>query len=138
MKAADCAASEFLTASPMQAMTHDRANANVSATSNPPANGTSEVCGRKPSREASTIISAITNTLRTRSATVRPASTAERAIGSERKRSITPLLKSSISPIDVWVAPNAAICSNRPGSSQLRYWPPAAAGIARPTAPPNT
>ena len=41
------------------------------------------------------------------SASVRPASTAERAIGSERKRSIRPLRRSSLSPIAVTKPPNA-------------------------------
>ena len=41
------------------------------------------------------------------SESVRPASTAERAIGSERKRSIRPLRRSSLSPIAVTKPPNA-------------------------------
>ena len=56
---------------------------------------------RQPTRNPTTIISATTNTLRTRSASVRPASTAERAIGSERNRSIRPLFMSVASPIAV-------------------------------------
>ena len=43
------------------------------------------------------IINVMTKTLRTRSAKVRPASTAERAIGNDRNRSIKPLCRSSAS-----------------------------------------
>ena len=43
--------------------------------------------------EADDAISTTTKKLRTRSASVRPTSTAERAIGSERNRSIRPLLQ---------------------------------------------
>jgi hypothetical protein len=43
--------------------------------------------------------------LRLRSATVRPASTAERAIGRLRKRSIMPLFRSCASPIEVVTPP---------------------------------
>ena len=43
----------------------------------------------------------------TTSASVRPASTAERAIGSERKRSISPLWRSSFRPSAVTNPPNA-------------------------------
>ncbi len=60
-------------------------------------------------------IKATTNTSRTRSAIVRPASTAERAIGSERNRSISPLRRSSASPTAVFTAPNATVCTKMPG-----------------------
>jgi hypothetical protein len=46
--------------------------------------------------------------LATTSASARPASTAERAIGSERKRSITPLPMSSASPTAVPMIPKAS------------------------------
>ena len=49
------------------------------------------------------------------SASVRPASTAERAIGSERKRSIRPLLRSSDSPIAVTNPPNDIVWTMIPG-----------------------
>ena len=44
-------------------------------------------------------------TLRLRSARVRPASTAERAIGRLRKRSMMPLLRSWARPIEVVMPP---------------------------------
>ena len=49
------------------------------------------------------------------SANVRPASTAERAMGSERKRSIRPLLRSSDRPIAVTKPPNAMVWAMIPG-----------------------
>jgi hypothetical protein len=48
------------------------------------------VCAEKPTRNLTPAISTITNTFRTRSAIVRPVSTAERAIGSDRNRSSKP------------------------------------------------
>ena len=60
-------------------------------------------------------MSTITNTLRTESASVRPASTAERAIGSERNRSMRPLARSSARPMPVAAAPNTAVCTKMPG-----------------------
>ena len=51
----------------------------------------------------------------TTSASVRPASTAERDIGSERKRSIRPLLRSSASPSAVTKPPNAIVWTMIPG-----------------------
>ncbi len=54
-------------------------------------------------------------TLVTTSAAVRPASTADRAMGSERKRSIRPLLRSSLSPIAVMKPPKAMLWVMIPG-----------------------
>jgi len=52
----------------------------------------------------------------TRSAPVRPRSTAERAIGSERKRSTTPAARSSVSPSPVVSEPKTAVMTMMPGS----------------------
>ena len=49
------------------------------------------------------------------SASVRPASTAERAIGSERKRSMSPLLRSSTRPRAVTKPPNDIVWTMIPG-----------------------
>ena len=51
----------------------------------------------------------------TTSASVRPASTAGRAIGSERKRSIRPLCRSSSSPSAVTNPPKAMFWTMIPG-----------------------
>ena len=49
------------------------------------------------------------------SASVRPASTAERAIGSDRKRSISPFLRSSARPRAVTKPPKDIVCTMIPG-----------------------
>jgi hypothetical protein len=69
----------------------------------------------------------------TMSATVRPASTAERAIGSERKRSVRPFCRSSVIPMPVTVPPKAIDCTRIPGSRKSTYDTP---GVW--IAPPNT
>ena len=56
-----------------------------------------------------------TNTLRDEVGERAPASTAERAIGSDRNRSIRPLCRSSARPTPVWIAPNTTVCANMPG-----------------------
>ena len=50
---------------------------------------------------------------------MRPASTAERAIGIERKRSTTPRSRSSASPTAVWVARNDTDCTKMPGQQEV-------------------
>ena len=62
------------------------------------------------------IISPKIRTLRTRSASVRPSSTAERDIGIERKRSTTPRSRSSARPMAVCVARKATDWTRIPGS----------------------
>ncbi len=49
------------------------------------------------------------------SAAVRPASTAERAIGSERNRSMMPFCRSSARPTPVCVDAKIAVCTKMPG-----------------------
>ena len=58
---------------------------------------------------------AIEPQLTTTSDAVRPASTAERAIGSERKRSIRPFFRSSLSPTAVSAPPKQIVCTRIPG-----------------------
>ena len=55
----------------------------------------------------------------TRSAAVRPSSTADRAIGSERKRSTTPALRSSVMPRPVMRAPKIAVWTMMPGHQEV-------------------
>ena len=74
-----------------------------------------------------------THTLRTGSAAVRPASTADRAIGSERKRSITPPCRSVAIPIAVVTDPNATVWMKMPGIRKFTYDSPGTL-----IAPPNT
>ena len=46
---------------------------------------------------------------------VRPAMTAERAMGSDRNRSMRPFCRSSARPIAVFTAPNATVWAKMPG-----------------------
>ena len=62
-----------------------------------------------------TSITVIERELVAMSARVRPASTAERAIGSERKRSIRPLFRSSARPSAVTKPPKAIVWTKIPG-----------------------
>ena len=64
----------------------------------------------------------------------RPARTADRAIGSERSRSMTPLLRSCASAIAVAKVANAAVWPMMPGIRKLTYPPVLAPWMA----PPNT
>ena len=70
---------------------------------------------RHPTTNPTAIIRATTKTLRTVSASVRPDSTADRAIGSAWNRSMRPLFMSVASPIAVAIAPNTTVCTKMPG-----------------------
>ena len=73
------------------------------------------VSNEKPMISPVTSRIAIESELVTTSASVRPASTAARAIGSERKRSIRPLCRSSLSPSAVTNPPKAVFWTMIPG-----------------------
>ena len=61
----------------------------------------------------------IVTSIRPVSATRRPASTAERAIGIDRSRSITPFWSSCASAMAVPKVANAALCAMIPGIRKL-------------------
>ena len=92
------------------------------------------VCTRKPTAKPTPAMSAVTKTLRAEVGDVRPASTAERAMGSERKRSSRPLCTSAARPTAVLVAPNTAVCTKMPGMRKSTYGTPPGTWMA----PPNT
>ena len=70
---------------------------------------------QKPTITPTTIITAIEIELVTTSERVRPASTAARDIGSERKRSIRPFFRSSARPIAVTKPPKDIVWTMIPG-----------------------
>ena len=72
-------------------------------------------CGRNPTSTPTVSITVSPSTLCNRSAIVRPASTAERAIGSDRKRSINPRCKSSAIPTPVVMQAKISVCTKIPG-----------------------
>ena len=69
----------------------------------------------KPTISPTTTITAIDSRLVRMSATVRPATTAHWVIGSERKRSMRPRLRSSVRLSAVTKPPNAIDCTTMPG-----------------------
>jgi hypothetical protein len=75
----------------------------------------------------------MTNTLRIRSAVVRPASAAERAMGNDRNRSSSPECRSVERPIAVVIAPNTTVWAKMPGMRKSTYGRPGTR-----IAPPNT
>ncbi|GAA2088960.1 hypothetical protein GCM10009759_11470 [Kitasatospora saccharophila] len=103
--AAAVAVSGSPTARPTTANTQDIANPKAGTGSPPARNAGTPSWIRKPTRKPTPVISATTNTFRAGSAVVRPESTAERAVGSERKRSISPVRRSPAGPIAVSTAP---------------------------------
>jgi len=75
-------------------------------------------CGNRRRRHP--VITITTKMLRTASAVVRPASTAERAIGSARKRSIGPSGDLRPDRTLVLTAPNMTVCTKIPASCSRR------------------
>ena len=73
------------------------------------------VCTRNPTANPTRITSTMTNTLRAKSPRVRPARTADLAMGRERNRSSSPLLRSLAMPTAAAMAPNTVSCTKTPG-----------------------
>jgi hypothetical protein len=69
----------------------------------------------KPTSSATIVMSRTWNTIATVSAAVRPASTAERAIGNDLNRSMSPFWRSSASPTPVCRALKIAVWTKIPG-----------------------
>ena len=122
----------------MVAMIHDSEYENTIATARPAMNEKKLVWYRNPIRNPIATIRPMTNPFLITSEKVLPASTAERAMGNDLNRSITPLERSSVRPRAVCPAPKAATWMRRPGNNQLMYSPWAIGGMAPPIAPPNT
>ena len=66
------------------------------------------------------------------SLSVRPTSTADRDIGSDRNRSMMPFCMSSARPAPVIVAPKMTVCAKMPGHQELAVADARAASIALP------
>ena len=75
----------------------------------------------KPMIRPVTISTTADSRLVTTSASVRPASTAARAMGSERKRSMRPLWRSSLRPSAVTKPPKAMFWTMIPGIRKSTY-----------------
>src|SRR5205085_9326756 len=107
--------SMFFTTRPMSAKNHENANENniTSAIANTPL--TKPLWKRKPTSMPTPTINNVVNNVRTMSASTRPANTAERAIGSERNRSMMPFEMSSASPNAVPAPEKSDVCTRMPG-----------------------
>ena len=110
-----CAVSASFTVSPTMANTHDSEYEKARMMAIAPSRPNTSVPIVQPTMKPTTHIRITTKKLRTKSAKVRPTSTAERAIGSDRNRSTRPLLRSSASPTPVVSAPNTIVCTKIPG-----------------------
>jgi hypothetical protein len=71
---------------------------------------------RKPMSTPMASSSAIAQACLTRSATIRPASRENRAIGSDRSRSKKPFSRSVARPVAVFIVVNREFCTMMPGS----------------------
>ena len=112
---ADWAASTLPTESPMTAEIHENAIANRTSSPSPPTMGSRPLWNRKPTSRPTPVISTTTRMLRRVSARMRPASTANRVIGSDRNLSTMLRDRSSARPMPVWVEPKAIVCTKIPG-----------------------
>ena len=81
--------------------------------------GTKPLVNRKPTAYPTPMMIRIVTSIRPVSATSRPASTAERAIGIDRSRSITPFFSSMASAMAVPKVANAAVWPMIPGIRKL-------------------
>ena len=75
---------------------------------------------RQPTSRPVRLITTSTMTLLTTSESVRPASTADGDIGSDRNRSMMPFLTSSARPAPVIVAPNTTVWAKIPAIRNSR------------------
>src|SRR5215207_3944477 len=131
-----CAVSASFTMRPTMANTHDNEYEKARMIPTAPIRPQTFVPIVQPTMKPTTHIRMTTKKFRTRSASVRPTSTAERAIGSDRNRSMSPLLRSSASPTPVVSEPNTIVCTKMPGIRKFTYVCPG--GRLPWIAPPNT
>src|SRR5438874_3635674 len=109
------------TFNPTNARIHDMAYANSSNRRKPPIAGRGDVLIRHPTIKPVTDITKIEAELKAMSLVVRPTRTADRAIGSDRKRSMMPLVMSSASPTPVNVEPKITVWTKTPAIRYSRY-----------------
>ena len=105
---------------PRNAISQHMATPSASTRSKAPAAPATPPWNRNPSPTATPTMISDDHAVRTMSAVTRPATTAERAIGSDRNRSMRPLWKSAFNPTAVCVVPNPIPCTSRPGSTNCR------------------
>jgi hypothetical protein len=101
--------------SPMNAAMQENASPISTSRASPTSAPATVPWKRKPTSTPTAVISSTWNSVLTVLELTLPASTAERAMGRERKRSIMPLERSSARPMAVPIEPNAAVCTKMPG-----------------------
>ena len=114
-KDAACVVSGSFSASPTSENTHESAYAQKRTSSSAQKNMAQFVCILNPTAKPTPEISMITRILRIRSAVVRPVRTPDRAMGSERNRSRTPLCTSVAMLMPVVIAPKVTVWAKMPG-----------------------
>jgi hypothetical protein len=117
MNPAICTDSALRSEVPISAITQDSAKPQVRIRPKAASASTTPVCGRKPKATPTATVITAPQPMRVTSATIRPATTALRAIGRDRKRSMRPLAKSLFRPTAVCVAMNATPWTTSPGST---------------------
>jgi hypothetical protein len=117
MNAKPPAASGLLASSPNAAASQEIANMNASRTPIAPSQPSGPASGLKPAASATPTTIAVEATLRSTLATTCPVSTVAPAIGSDRKRSITPLVMSSHTATAVVADPKPAHSRMMPGTT---------------------
>src|SRR3954451_10544614 len=121
MKLALLTTSGVRTISPTVAITQLNAYANSSSRRNPRAASGPEEWIRQPTTRPVTTMTTIEIALSPTSAAVRPTSTADRLIGSERNRSMSPFWMSSAMLAPVMVDPKITVWARMPGSRHSTY-----------------
>ena len=109
------AASGEETDSPSRAKIHEKAKPKSSSRATPPRISRDVGVEREADDQARREQHEDRDAFVTRSATVRPASTDTRAVGSDRKRSMRPFVRSSARPSAVTNPPKAMFCARMPG-----------------------
>lgn len=112
-----CTASGLRSETPISAISQDSAKPQASTTPRAASSSAAFACGRKPKATPTATVISAPQAMRVTSATIRPATTALRAIGSDRNLSMRPWLKSLFSPTAVCIAMNATPWTTSPGST---------------------
>jgi hypothetical protein len=99
----------------------EKATVNTTSSATAPSTPAAPCSTRKPSRNPTPSRIAIDQSWRTTSATMRPASGAERAMGRLRKRSNTPLVMSVFSAMPAFMVRNRAFWVMMPARPNWRY-----------------
>src|SRR4051794_7959123 len=115
VKPTPLAASGDETDIPSSAKIHENAKPNSNSSPTPPRISGALASNEKPMTSPVPSRTAIESAFVATSASVRPASTEARAVGSERKRSIRPFVRSSARPSAVTKPPNAMFWTMIPG-----------------------